>query len=43
MSSTKDTYIIVRVEKSFKKRLVEMAGGVRQLSKLIRNLLEKEI
>lgn len=42
-NGTKDTYIIVRVEKNVKKKLVEMAGGVRKLSKLIREILEKEI
>ena len=43
MSETKNSYIIVRVEKNFKKKLVNLAGGVRKLSEFVRNCLEKEI
>lgn len=42
-NENKDTYIIVRVEKKFKKQIVELAGGVRKLSAYVRKILEKEI
>lgn len=39
----KDAYIIIRVEKKFKKDLEKLAGGVRRLSKFIREILEAKI
>lgn len=39
----KDVYIIIRVDKEMKKRLIELAGGMRKLSSYIRDVLEKKI
>lgn len=39
----KDAYIIIRVEKEMKKKLVDLAGGTRKLSEYLRNVLAKKI
>ena len=43
MNKRKDAYIIIRVEKEEKKRLVDLAGGVRRLSEYLRNVFAKKI
>lgn len=40
---TKDSFVIVRVSKDMKKRLVDLAGGKRKLSEYLRNFLTKLI
>ena len=39
----KDTFIVVRIDKETKKKLIDLAGGARKLSKYIRVILEKKI
>lgn len=40
---SKESFIIIRVEKSLKEKLVKLAGGNRLLSKFIRGILEKKV
>ena len=39
----KDTFIIVRIDKDMKKKLIDLAGGARKLSEYIRDVLTKKI
>lgn len=43
MAERKDAFIIIRIEKKLKRKLVEMAGGARKLSIFIRKILEEKI
>jgi len=43
MKENNDTFLIIRIKKSLKKVLVELAGGDRKLSKYVRGILEKKI
>lgn len=42
-SKRKDAYIIVRVDKDMKKKLIDLAGGMRRLSTYIRDVLSQKI